>query len=34
MLAVLQFSEDDDMAFTLDRMFTLINPNALSPFLR
>ena len=26
MLAVLQFSEDDDMAFTLDRMFTLINP--------
>jgi len=27
MLAVLQFSEDDDMAFTLDRMFT--KPNAL-----
>jgi hypothetical protein len=26
MLAVLQFSEDDDMAFTLDRMFTRINP--------
>jgi hypothetical protein len=26
MLAVLRFSEDDDMAFTLDRMFTLINP--------
>ena len=26
MLAVLQFSEDDDMAFTLDRMFTQINP--------
>jgi hypothetical protein len=26
MLAVLQFSEDDDMAFTLDRMFTCINP--------
>ncbi len=26
MLAVLQFSEDDDMAFTLDRMFTKINP--------
>jgi hypothetical protein len=26
MLAVLQFSEDDDMAFTLDRMFTVINP--------
>ncbi len=25
-LAVLQFSEDDDMAFTLDRMFTRINP--------
>ena len=27
MLAVLQFSEDDDMAFTLDRMFT--KPNAM-----
>jgi hypothetical protein len=26
MLAVLQFCEDDDMAFTLDRMFTCINP--------
>src|ERR1019366_1036227 len=26
MLAALQFSEDDDMAFTLDRMFTRINP--------
>jgi hypothetical protein len=26
MLAVLQFSEDDDMAFTLDRMFTRISP--------
>jgi hypothetical protein len=26
MLAVLQFAEDDDMAFTLDRMFTRINP--------
>jgi len=26
MLAVLQFSEDDDMAFTLDRMFTSANP--------
>src|ERR1700730_9867670 len=26
MPAVLQFSEDDDMAFTLDRMFTRINP--------
>jgi hypothetical protein len=26
MLAVLQFSEDDDMAFTLDRRFTRINP--------
>ncbi|MGA8618541.1 MAG: hypothetical protein WB660_08490 [Candidatus Sulfotelmatobacter sp.] len=26
MLAVLQFSEDDDMAFVLDRMFTRINP--------
>jgi hypothetical protein len=26
MLAVLQFAEDDDMAFTLDRMFTQINP--------
>ena len=26
MLAVLQFFEDDDMAFTLDRMFTRINP--------
>jgi hypothetical protein len=26
MLAVLQFSEDDDMAFTLDRMFTRTNP--------
>jgi hypothetical protein len=26
MLAVLQFSEDEDMAFTLDRMFTCINP--------
>jgi hypothetical protein len=26
MLAVLQFSEDDDMAFTLDRMFTKPNP--------
>jgi hypothetical protein len=26
MLAVLQFSEDDDMAFVLDRMFTCINP--------
>jgi hypothetical protein len=26
MLAVLQFSEDDDMAFTLDRMFTQLNP--------
>ena len=26
MLAVLQFSEDDDMAFVLDRMFTQINP--------
>ncbi len=26
LLAVLQFCEDDDMAFTLDRMFTRINP--------
>ncbi len=26
MLAVIQFSEDDDMAFTLDRMFTCTNP--------
>jgi hypothetical protein len=26
MLAVLHFSEDDDMAFTLDRMFTCVNP--------
>jgi hypothetical protein len=26
MLAVLQFSEDDDMAYTLDRMFTKPNP--------
>jgi hypothetical protein len=26
MLAVVQFSEDEDMAFTLDRMFTRINP--------
>jgi hypothetical protein len=26
LLAVLQFSEDDDMAFVLDRMFTRINP--------
>jgi hypothetical protein len=26
MLAVIQFSEDDDMAFTLDRMFTQANP--------
>lgn len=26
MLAVLQFSEDDDMAFVLDRMFTRTNP--------
>jgi hypothetical protein len=26
MLAVVQFCEDDDMAFTLDRMFTRINP--------
>jgi hypothetical protein len=26
MLAVLQFSEDDDMAYILDRMFTRINP--------
>jgi hypothetical protein len=26
MLAVLQFREDDDMAFVLDRMFTRINP--------
>jgi hypothetical protein len=26
LLAVLQFSEDDDMAFTLDRMFTCANP--------
>ena len=26
MLAVLRFSEDDDMAFTLDRMFTCANP--------
>jgi hypothetical protein len=26
MLGVLQFAEDDDMAFTLDRMFTRINP--------
>jgi hypothetical protein len=26
MLAVLQFSEDDDMAYTLDRMFTRENP--------
>jgi hypothetical protein len=26
MLAVVQFSEDDDMAFTLDRMFTKPNP--------
>ena len=26
MLAVLQFSEDDDMAFTLDRMFTGVSP--------
>ena len=28
MLAILQFSEDDDMAFTLDRMFTRIIPCA------
>jgi hypothetical protein len=26
LLAVLQFSEDDDMAYTLDRMFTRANP--------
>jgi len=26
MFAVLQFSEDDDMAYTLDRMFTRANP--------
>jgi hypothetical protein len=26
MLAVLQFAEDDDMAFVLDRMFTQVNP--------
>lgn len=26
MLAVLQFSEDDDMAYVLDRMFTYANP--------
>jgi hypothetical protein len=26
MLAVLHFTEDDDMAFTLDRMFTCVNP--------
>ena len=26
MLAVLQFFEDEDMAFTLDRMFTRVNP--------
>lgn len=26
MLAVLQFSEDDNMAYTLDRMFTHVNP--------
>jgi hypothetical protein len=26
MLAVLQFSEDDDMAFVLDRMFISVNP--------
>ncbi len=26
MLAVLQFSEDDNMAFILDRMFTRVNP--------
>jgi hypothetical protein len=26
MLSVLQFAEDDDMAFVLDRMFTRINP--------
>ena len=26
MLAVVQFSEDDDMAFTLDRMFTCVHP--------
>ena len=26
MLAVVQFAEDDDMAFTLDRMFTRVNP--------
>jgi hypothetical protein len=26
MLAVHQFSEDDDMAYTLDRMFTCVNP--------
>ena len=26
MLAIIQFSEDDDMAFTLDRMFTRANP--------
>jgi hypothetical protein len=26
MLAVLQFSEDDDMAYILDRMFTRVNP--------
>jgi hypothetical protein len=26
MLAVVQFSEDDDMAYVLDRMFTRINP--------
>lgn len=26
MLAIFQFSEDDDMAFTLDRMFTRANP--------
>jgi hypothetical protein len=26
LLAVLHFTEDDDMAFTLDRMFTCVNP--------
>jgi hypothetical protein len=26
MLAIIQFAEDDDMAFVLDRMFTRINP--------
>lgn len=26
LLAVLQFSEDDDMAYVLDRMFTYVNP--------